>query len=60
MTEHPEEIRRLEDEIADLKLRWPPHSVPVTMWQRLEALEGDLEKAKAANSDGQEDGASQL
>jgi len=25
----------------------------VTMWQRLEALEGDLEKAKAGNRDGQ-------
>lgn len=53
MTRDLEEIRQLEEEIADLKLRWPPHSVPVTMWQRLEALEGDLEKAKAGNRDGQ-------
>ena len=58
MTKDLKEIRRLEEDIADLKLRWPPHSVPVAMWQRLEALECDLERAR--NGDGQEDGASRL
>ncbi len=60
MTERSKEIRRLEEEIADLKLRWPPHSVPVSMWQRLETLEEDLERAKAKNSDEQEDSVSRL
>jgi hypothetical protein len=39
-------IRRIEAEIDDLKSKWPPHSVPVWMWQKLEELEDDLEKAR--------------
>ena len=42
-----ERIRKIEEEIADLKARWPAHSVPVSMWQKLEELEEELEKAKA-------------
>ncbi len=39
-------IRDIEDKIADLKARWPAHSVPPSMWQELEELEDELEKAK--------------
>jgi hypothetical protein len=42
-----ERIMEIEEEIADLKARWPAHSVPVSMWQKLEELEEKLEKAKA-------------
>jgi len=43
-------IKEIEDKIADLKARWPAHSVPPSMWQELEELEGELEKAKEAES----------
>jgi hypothetical protein len=39
-------IKEIEDKIADLKGRWPAHSVPPHMWQQLEELEEALEKAK--------------
>jgi hypothetical protein len=41
-------IREIEDKIADLKARWPAHSVKPLMWQQLEELEDELEKAKRA------------
>lgn len=45
------QVAELEQKIADLKARWPAHSVPPSMWQQLEELEGALEEAKA-NSKG--------
>jgi hypothetical protein len=39
-------IQEIEEEIADLKARWPAHSVPPKMWQQLEELEEKLEQAK--------------
>jgi len=39
-------VREMEDKIADLKARWPAHSVPPSMWQQLEELEAELEEAK--------------
>jgi hypothetical protein len=42
-----DKIREIEGKIADLKARWPAHSVPPSMWQELEALEEELEKAKS-------------
>ena len=39
-------IKELEEKLADLKGRWPAHSVPPLMWQELEKLEEELEKAK--------------
>ena len=39
-------IKDLEEKLADLKGRWPAHSVPPSMWQELEELEEELEKAK--------------
>lgn len=39
-------IREIEEKIADLQGAWPAHSVPPSMWQRLEELEDELEKAR--------------
>jgi ubiquinone/menaquinone biosynthesis C-methylase UbiE len=36
----------IEAEVADLKARWPAHSVPPSMWQQLEDLEEELERAR--------------
>ena len=43
-----EKVTEIERKIADLKARWPAHSVPPVMWQQLEGLEDELEKAKEA------------
>jgi hypothetical protein len=39
-------IQELEREIADLKARWPKHSVPPAMLMRLEELEEELERLR--------------
>jgi ubiquinone/menaquinone biosynthesis C-methylase UbiE len=41
-------IKEIEEQIADLKARWPAHSVPPAMWMQLEELEAKLEEAKAS------------
>ena len=41
-----DKVKEIEEKIADLKGRWPAHSVPPSMWQRLEELEAQLEEAK--------------
>jgi hypothetical protein len=58
MHTHPEEnemsdekIREIEEKIADLKARWPAHSVPPSMWMQLEELEDELEAARNKQSD---------
>jgi len=43
-----DKVREIEERIADLKARWPAHSVPASMWQQLEELEDELEKAREA------------
>jgi hypothetical protein len=43
-----DQIKEIEEKIADLKARWPAHSVPPGMWQELEELEDELEKARSA------------
>ncbi len=40
-----ERIEQLENQIAELKSRWPAHSVPPALLQQLEDLEEELEKA---------------
>ena len=40
-------VKELEEAIAELQSRWPKHSVKPEMWQQLEGLEEQLEKAKA-------------
>ncbi len=44
-------IRQLEEEIADLKARWPAHSVKPSMLQQLEEMEEALEKAKQVKAE---------
>jgi hypothetical protein len=39
-------IAELERQIADLKARWPAHSAPPSLFQRLEELEEALKKAR--------------
>jgi hypothetical protein len=39
-------IEEIEKEIAELKVRFPAHSVPPRMWQQLEELEEKLEEAQ--------------
>jgi len=41
-----DKIIEIETKIADLKARWPAHSVPPSIWQQLEELEAQLEEAK--------------
>ena len=48
-------IREIEEKIADLKARWPAHSVPPSMWMQLEELEGELEAASKEQTDKQDD-----
>jgi hypothetical protein len=44
-------IKEIEAEIADLKARWPAHSVPPHMWQQLEELEDRLDQARKEADD---------
>jgi hypothetical protein len=39
-------ILALEQEIAEIKRRWPPHSVPSSLLRRLDELEDELARAK--------------
>jgi len=39
-------VKEIEEKIADLKGRWPAHSVPPSMWQQLDELEAELEEVK--------------
>jgi len=48
-----DKVREIEEKIADLKARWPAHSVPPSMWQQLEELEAELEEAKRKENGGQ-------
>ncbi len=50
----PDRIRELEEKIAELKSRIPPHSVPPRMLEELEDLELELERLQEPNheSDG--------
>ncbi len=38
--------KELEAKLADLKGRWPAHTVRPWMWQELEELEDELERIK--------------
>jgi len=44
-----ERVKELERKLADLKRRWPPHSVPPQMLEQLEELEDALKKARKAD-----------
>jgi len=51
MSMNNERIKELENRIAELKSRWPAHSVPPAMLQQLEELEEELEKLKKTVGD---------
>ncbi len=53
-------VREIEEKIAELKSRWPAHMVRIAMWQELEDLEEQLEKAQQEEAHAKEDGARQL
>jgi TolA-binding protein len=44
-------IRELEEQIAELKARWPAHSLQPWMLQQLEDLEAELERLKQEEQD---------
>jgi len=46
MSDNRDRILELEREIAEIKRRWPPHSVPPQLLRRLDDLEDELEQAK--------------
>ena len=45
-----DKVREIEEKIADLKARWPAHSVPPSMWHQLEELEDELDEVKRAEA----------
>lgn len=47
-----ERVKELERKLADLKRRWPPHSVPPQMLEQLEELEQSLEEARGPDKKG--------
>ncbi|MFC1994172.1 histidine kinase [Chloroflexota bacterium] len=49
---HLDSVRDLEQRIAELKRRIPPHSVPPAMLQELEELEDELGKAIEVEKEG--------
>jgi hypothetical protein len=44
-------VAEIEEQIAELKARWPAHSVRPSMWQELETLEEQLERAREAQGE---------
>jgi hypothetical protein len=61
--EHTDEAKDIERRIAELKSRWPSHSVPPRMWQELEELESELERIERdgpKEDDGGQEGARRL
>ena len=45
------DIKAIEAKIAELKARWPAHTVPSSMLRELEELEDKLEEAKKAGEE---------
>ena len=41
-----EKIKELEKQIEELNARWPAHSVPNWMYEKLEELEEELDREK--------------
>ena len=45
------EVRELEERIAEIRRRIPPHSIPPAMLQELEDLEAELDRAREAKEE---------
>jgi hypothetical protein len=56
MSSETEEVKRLRQQIADLKSQWPAHSVPPGLMQQLDELEEALEKALSAGDGSVDEG----
>jgi hypothetical protein len=41
---HLTRIQELQEQIADLKKRWPAHSIPPALLEQLDELEEELDK----------------
>ncbi|MFH0916984.1 MAG: GNAT family N-acetyltransferase [bacterium] len=58
-----DKVKYIERKIAELKARWPAHSVPPVMWQELEELEDELKELGRTGTEethASEEGPSQL
>lgn len=51
-----DQVREIEEKIAELKRRWPAHSAPPRMWQELEELESELERFGRERTEGDDGG----
>ena len=51
MPDPTQHILELKTQIAELKARWPAHSVPPWMLQQLEDLEAELEELTQEQND---------
>jgi hypothetical protein len=49
-------VEELEKQIAELKSRWPAHSVPPAMFQQLDELEEELDQVRKDTSAEKSDG----
>jgi hypothetical protein len=47
-----QKVKEIEEKIADLKGRWPRHTVQPNMWRELEDLEAQLAAAKREDQSG--------
>lgn len=54
MSTKADRIKELEEQIEDLKRRWPAHSVKPAMVQRLDELEEELERARREAEEGKD------
>ena len=45
-----DKAKEIEQKIAELKARWPAHSVPPHMWEELEELQSELKEAERADA----------
>lgn len=54
MSAKTDRIKELERQLEDLKRRWPAHSVPPAMVQRLDELDEELEKARGEMREGKD------
>lgn len=51
-----DEAGEIEEQIAELRRRWPAHSAPPRMWQELEELEAELERVERERTKGDDGG----
>ena len=51
-----DKIEEIEANIAELRSRWPPHSVPPAMWDELDELERQLDEARGSGEEADDAG----